>query len=823
MSLQLRDGLANKSLDHILEDLLVRFVVNVPNEDLSSVERVLFQVEEAQWFYTDFLKQQYPGLPGLKMKSFSAKMLEKCPLIWKWGNPSEAVSIFGKYKSSIPVRGIALFNSDVSKILLVKGYESNHWSFPRGKISKDEEDLDCAVREVEEETGFNARDLINEDDYIERTIHGKNYKIYLVKGVPEDFNFVPHVRNEIEKLEWFDVKSLQKKVKFNQNNFFIIPAVIKPMMKWIQQTKGLNEIELMKEAEVRLKNLLGVGKVIEPITTQTVDNDAGRELLDILQGISTTEDDKDVETEEEEVEKEIKTVSIPQSMAAPYAHLMSNNLPQQLEMNPMFNIQPRQPPATFPLQSSHPAQPSNLPQPGQMITPHPNSFEKPGTLINSKELLSVLTSKSKHSKELSLEDEARKKEDSLRNKAKANELMKLFKRTDSSATDLSTDTETEKTDGEELKPGKVTLLKKSDNPLLDMLRKSTPERTPSPAANDLLGLLRRPSPRESPKPPKETPIESPKVDSRNELLGMLHRDKPKAANELMDLLKSPKESKASGGSSASKDLLGLLKPKVPEDKAPEVKVPEATVPEAITEPKAPEGVTVPEPSQTPEPTKPIGADLLGLLHRNPSESTPKVTQPIAEPAPAPAPAAETDEFEDFEDFEDFDALNDEIHATTHDFYTPEPEPQPEQVTPQTNYEYNTNPYPTTSSYDSIPYHNGTYPQQYTPEPSKGNVRILKPGESLKDGHGNDLLSLLQPRNKTATPQPLQSPSDSLNAIYGSPHQPTLNSPPVPQAPRNSNASAALLGLLNKPKETPQSSPSNAANDLLSLLKRPSNS
>lgn len=57
MSIQLRNGLANQSLDRVLEDLLVRFVVNVPEEDLSSIERTMFQIEEAQWFYADFVRQ----------------------------------------------------------------------------------------------------------------------------------------------------------------------------------------------------------------------------------------------------------------------------------------------------------------------------------------------------------------------------------------------------------------------------------------------------------------------------------------------------------------------------------------------------------------------------------------------------------------------------------------------------------------------------------------------------------------------------------------------------------------------------------------------
>ncbi|ODV61753.1 decapping enzyme complex catalytic subunit, partial [Ascoidea rubescens DSM 1968] len=205
MSVPLRDGFANKSLDEVLEDLLARFVINCPPEDLSSSERVFFQIEEAQWFYTDFLRAINPNLPALNMKGFSTKIIEKCPTIWKWTDqydPSSALSIFGKYKSTIPVRGTALFNANLDKILLVQGIESNSWSFPRGKISKDESDTKCAIRETLEETGFDVSNYLIESDFIERTIKGKNYKIYLIKNIPENASFIPKVRNEIKDIKW---------------------------------------------------------------------------------------------------------------------------------------------------------------------------------------------------------------------------------------------------------------------------------------------------------------------------------------------------------------------------------------------------------------------------------------------------------------------------------------------------------------------------------------------------------------------------------------------------------------------------------------------
>ncbi len=45
--------------------------------------------------------------------------------------------------------------------LLVQGYPaSTSWGFPKGKLEEGEDDVDAAVREVYEETGFDSRDII---------------------------------------------------------------------------------------------------------------------------------------------------------------------------------------------------------------------------------------------------------------------------------------------------------------------------------------------------------------------------------------------------------------------------------------------------------------------------------------------------------------------------------------------------------------------------------------------------------------------------------------------------------------------------------------
>ncbi|KAH3901397.1 decapping enzyme complex catalytic subunit SCDLUD_002889 [Saccharomycodes ludwigii] len=295
MSLPLRNPLENiTTLDRALEDLLVRFIINCPEEDLSSEERVLFQFEEAHWFYADFIKILNPKtLPNLKIKNFASKIIELCPLIWKWTDETadEALQKFSQYKKTIPVRGAAIFNEHLNKMLLVKGTESESWSFPRGKISKDENDVDCCIREVMEETGFDLTDYIDENEYVQRNIGGKNYKIFLVSGVPENFPFKPLVRHEIEDIKWKDFKKLVKSIYNNNTNvkFYLVNAMIRSISLWIKKQRQIKGDDRLKiYVEEQLKILLGLKK-------ENV-NDPGRELLNMLHSAVKKEEINGVST-----------------------------------------------------------------------------------------------------------------------------------------------------------------------------------------------------------------------------------------------------------------------------------------------------------------------------------------------------------------------------------------------------------------------------------------------------------------------------------------------------------------------------------------------
>ncbi|KZF26676.1 hypothetical protein L228DRAFT_243176 [Xylona heveae TC161] len=239
-----------------LDDLCVRFIINLPQEELESVERICFQVEEAQWFYEDFIRPLDPSLPSMSLRNFCLRIFQHCPLLSAFSSyhHSTAFSEFLAYKTRVPVRGAIMLNDAMDEVVLVKGWKKGaNWSFPRGKINKDEKDLDCAVREVYEETGFDikAAGLVKEESemkFIEVTMREQHMRLYVFRGVPKDTPFEPRTRKEISKIQWYKLSDLPtiKKNKQQQQGrgedlagnaikFYMVAPFLVPLKKWIAQ------------------------------------------------------------------------------------------------------------------------------------------------------------------------------------------------------------------------------------------------------------------------------------------------------------------------------------------------------------------------------------------------------------------------------------------------------------------------------------------------------------------------------------------------------------------------------------------------------------
>ncbi|ORY17077.1 hypothetical protein BCR34DRAFT_597167 [Clohesyomyces aquaticus] len=247
-----------------LDDLCVRFIINLPHEELQSVERICFQIEEAQWFYEDFIRPLDPSLPSMNLRRFAMLMFQHCPLSSSYSelHHTQAYDNFLEYKTRVPVRGAIMLNDDMTHAVLVKGWKKGaKWSFPRGKINKGEADLDCAVREVYEETGFDLKeyDLMGTEEKsksITVAMREQHMKLYVFRGVPMDAHFEPRTRKEISKIAWYklgDLPTLKRKNQVLQGNgadlvkdnmFYMVAPFLGPLKAWIKQQRKLDNQRL---------------------------------------------------------------------------------------------------------------------------------------------------------------------------------------------------------------------------------------------------------------------------------------------------------------------------------------------------------------------------------------------------------------------------------------------------------------------------------------------------------------------------------------------------------------------------------------------------
>jgi 8-oxo-dGTP pyrophosphatase MutT (NUDIX family) len=129
-------------------------------------------------------------------------------------------------------------------------YDTPEWGFPKGRRNKYEKNLDCAIREFEEETNFKNYTLFDRINFIEETFKGTNsikYKhIYYFAGSDSDkINDINDIY-EVGSIGWYTYDETINIIRsydytkhdiINQTYFFIISLLEK-----INSTKKLSII-----------------------------------------------------------------------------------------------------------------------------------------------------------------------------------------------------------------------------------------------------------------------------------------------------------------------------------------------------------------------------------------------------------------------------------------------------------------------------------------------------------------------------------------------------------------------------------------------------
>jgi 8-oxo-dGTP pyrophosphatase MutT (NUDIX family) len=103
-------------------------------------------------------------------------------------------------------------------------WETPEWGFPKGRRDGSESDLDCALREMREETGLSESDvcLIHNLEPLNETFFGSNhvhychkyFLIYVPDGNQVKYDYQnPHMRREIGGIGWFTLNDALQKIR----------------------------------------------------------------------------------------------------------------------------------------------------------------------------------------------------------------------------------------------------------------------------------------------------------------------------------------------------------------------------------------------------------------------------------------------------------------------------------------------------------------------------------------------------------------------------------------------------------------------------------
>ncbi len=132
---------------------------------------------------------------------------------------------FLKKKLPVVIAGGGLVYNDRKEILFI--YRNKKWDLPKGKIEKGEDIQNCAIREVEEETGVEGLSI---KKFITKTYHvfKRNGKYRLKETywyeMHTSYNgeLIPQEKEGIEKVKWKGFEKSQKALEKSYANIKLL-------------------------------------------------------------------------------------------------------------------------------------------------------------------------------------------------------------------------------------------------------------------------------------------------------------------------------------------------------------------------------------------------------------------------------------------------------------------------------------------------------------------------------------------------------------------------------------------------------------------------
>ena len=189
--------------------------------------------------YIDFIRGKYSPynieqiekcIDGMSMEEKTRILTEPFDVLWKllWGD-----SNISQYKSEEScsckkfetIKNGLFINEQYTNLSEIvskseTSWSETEWEFPKGRRNFQEKDLDCALREFEEETGLVQKDITVVDNLLpfEEVFIGSNHKSYKHKYFLAHMNKMEQSmqnfqKSEVSKLEWKTLRECLESIR----------------------------------------------------------------------------------------------------------------------------------------------------------------------------------------------------------------------------------------------------------------------------------------------------------------------------------------------------------------------------------------------------------------------------------------------------------------------------------------------------------------------------------------------------------------------------------------------------------------------------------
>lgn len=139
------------------------------------------------------------------------------------------------------VFGVMVVNK-FGEILLVKDRRTEKWSFPKGKCKRHERELECALRELEEETSLKLSPHLQPLSI--KQLRGGTYYLFALEDAPT--TLTPNNTWEISEVQWWSLTALPTGMAGN-----IDVSLFRTCMKGLKKEVDVAPIEYLDSRACR--------------------------------------------------------------------------------------------------------------------------------------------------------------------------------------------------------------------------------------------------------------------------------------------------------------------------------------------------------------------------------------------------------------------------------------------------------------------------------------------------------------------------------------------------------------------------------------------